>query len=50
MKKSNLLVSIIFMLGGAVLLCAALLTDSILDSLLIGFAARSYLLWHCYDL
>lgn len=39
MKKSNLLEGILFILGGIILLCAALLTDSVLDSLLIGFAA-----------
>lgn len=39
MKKSNLLEGILFILGGVILLCAALLTDSVLDSLLIGFAA-----------
>lgn len=39
MKKSNLIESIAFVLGGIVLLCAALLTDSVLDSLLIGLAA-----------
>lgn len=38
MKKSNLLEGILFVLGGIVLLCAALLTDSVLDSLLIGLA------------
>lgn len=41
MKKSNLLEGIIFLLGGVILLCAALLTDSVLDSLLIGFAAAA---------
>lgn len=39
MKKGNLLEGILFVLGGTVLLSAALLTDSVLDSLLIGFAA-----------
>ena len=39
MKKSNLLEGVLFVLGGIILLCAALLTDSVLDSLLIGFAA-----------
>lgn len=38
MKKSNLLEGIIFILGGTILLCVALLTDSVLDSLLIGLA------------
>lgn len=39
MKKSNLLEGILFILGGVIFLCAALLTDSVLDSLFIGFAA-----------
>jgi len=39
MKKSNLLEGILFLLGGAILLCVALLTNCVLDSLLIGFAA-----------
>lgn len=39
MKKSNLLAGIMFILGGTILLCVALLTDSVLDSLLIGLAA-----------
>ena len=39
MKKGNLLEGILFVLGGIILLGAALLTDSVLDSLLIGFAA-----------
>lgn len=39
MKKSNLTEGILFILAGAVLLCAALMTDSALDSLLIGLAA-----------
>lgn len=39
MKKGNLLEGILFVLGGTILLSAALLTDSVLDSLLIGFAA-----------
>lgn len=39
MKKSNLLEGIIFILGGTILLCTALLTDTVLDSLLIGLAA-----------
>lgn len=39
MKKGNLLEGILFVLGGVIFLCAALLTDSVLDSLLIGFAA-----------
>lgn len=41
MKKSNLLTGILFILGGIILLCTALLTDSVLDSLLIGFAAAA---------
>lgn len=41
MKKSNLLEGILFILGGIILLCIALLTDTVLDSLLIGFAAGS---------
>lgn len=39
MKKGNLLEGILFVLGGVILLCIALLTDSVLDSLLIGLAA-----------
>ncbi len=39
MEKSNLLEGIMFILGGIILLYVALLTDSVLDSLLIGFAA-----------
>lgn len=39
MKKDNLLEGILFILGGMILLGVALLTDSVLDSLLIGFAA-----------
>lgn len=39
MKKSNLLEGVIFISGGTILLCIALLTDSVLDSLLIGLAA-----------
>lgn len=39
MKKGNLLEGILFVLGGIILLCAALLTDTVLDSLLIGFSA-----------
>lgn len=39
MKKSNLLEGILFILGGIILLCTALLTDSVLDSLLIGLAS-----------
>lgn len=39
MKKSNLLEGILFVLGGVLLLCVALQTDSRLDSLLIGFAS-----------
>ncbi|MCH5342672.1 MAG: hypothetical protein J1E64_01445 [Acetatifactor sp.] len=41
MKKSNLIFSILYTLGGAALLFVALLTDSVLDSLLFGFAAGS---------
>lgn len=39
MKKGYFIESILFLLGGAVLLSAALLTDSALDSLLFGFAS-----------
>ncbi len=39
MKKGNLLEGILFILGGIILLCAALLTDCVLDSLLISLAA-----------
>lgn len=39
MKKSYLVESIAFLLGGLVLLGVALLTDSVLDSLLFGFAS-----------
>lgn len=39
MKKSYLIESIAFLLGGLVLLCVALLTDTVLDSLLFGFAS-----------
>lgn len=39
MKKGILIEGILFVFGGAVLLCIELLTDSVLDSLLIGFAA-----------
>lgn len=39
MKKGNLLEGILFILGGIIFLFVALLTDSVLDSLLIGFAA-----------
>ncbi len=39
MKKSNLLEGILFILGGIILLGVELLTDSVLDRLLIGFAA-----------
>lgn len=41
MKKSNLAEGILFISGGVILLCAALLTDTVLDSLLIGLAAGS---------
>ena len=37
MKKGNLLEGILFVLTGIILLGVALLTDSVLDSLLIGF-------------
>ncbi len=39
MKKSNLVEAVLFILGGVVLGGIGLLTDSVLDSLLIGFAA-----------
>lgn len=39
MKKGYLIESIVFLLGGAILLAAALLTDTVLDSLLVGFAS-----------
>lgn len=39
MKKSNLLEGILFVAGGIILLCVVLLTDTVLDSLLTGFAA-----------
>ena len=39
MKKGILIEGILFVFGGAVLLCIELLTDSVLDSLLISFAA-----------
>ena len=39
MKKGILIEGILFVFGGVVLLCIELLTDSVLDSLLIGFAA-----------
>lgn len=39
MKKSYLIESMAFLLGGLVLLCVALLTDTVLDSLLFGFAS-----------
>lgn len=39
MKKSYLIESMAFLLGGLILLGAALLTDTALDSLLIGFAS-----------
>lgn len=39
MKRSSLWEGILFILGGAALLCVALLTDSVLDSLLVGLAA-----------
>ena len=41
MKKGNLLEGILFVLAGIILLGVALLTDSVLDSLLIGFAAAT---------
>jgi len=39
MKKGYLIESIAFLSGGAIFLAAALLTDTVLDSLLIGFAS-----------
>lgn len=39
MKKGYLMESIAFLAGGAVLLCVVLLTNSVLDSLLLGFAS-----------
>lgn len=39
MKKGYLIESMMFLFGGAVLLSVALLTDSVLDSLLFGFAS-----------
>lgn len=39
MKKSYLVESMTFLFGGLVLLAIALLTDNVLDSLLIGFAS-----------
>lgn len=39
MKKSNLVEAVLFILGGVVFGGIGLLTDSVLDSLLIGFAA-----------
>ena len=41
MKKGNLLEGILFVLAGIILLGVALLTDSVLDSLLIGFTAAT---------
>ena len=41
MKKGNLLEGILFVLTGIILLGVALLTDSVLDRLLIGFAAAT---------
>lgn len=41
MKKSNLIFSILYTLGGAALLLVTLLTDSVLDSLLFGFAVAA---------
>lgn len=41
MKKGNLLEGILFVLTGIILLGVALLTDSVLDGLLIGFAAAT---------
>lgn len=38
MKKGNLIEGLLFVSGGVILLCIALLTGSALDSLLIGFA------------
>lgn len=42
MKKSNLVEAVLFILGGGVFLGIGLLTDSVLDSLLIGFAAGAF--------
>ncbi len=39
MKKGHLIEGILFVLGGAALLCIELLTHSMLGSLLVGFAA-----------
>lgn len=39
MKKSNLIVSVLYTLFGAALLLVTLLTDSVFDSMLFGFAA-----------
>lgn len=39
MKKSYLIESVVFLVGGVVLMIVALLTDSVLDSLLFGFAS-----------
>ena len=41
MKKSNLIFSILYTLGGAALLLVTVLTDSVLDSLLFGFAVAA---------
>lgn len=39
MKKSYLIENIVFLAVGVILLAAALLTDTVLDSLLVGFAS-----------
>lgn len=39
MKKNNLFIGIMYIFGGAVLLFLVLLTDSIIENLLIGFAS-----------
>lgn len=39
MKKSYLIESMVFLIGGLILLGVALLTDTVLDSLLFGFAS-----------
>ena len=38
MKKSYLIESMVYLFAGVILLCVALLTDTVLDSLLFGFA------------
>ncbi|MDE6924228.1 MAG: hypothetical protein K2P59_03055 [Acetatifactor sp.] len=39
MKKSYLIESIMFLAGGVIFMAAALLTDTVLDSLFVGFAS-----------